>query len=326
MNSCFFAVFFGLSFLFSTVHALDPKFSIATENIKEENLKHFVTELASPKYEGRLPGSRGDKLSTQFIINEFKKYGLQPGHKRSYSQSFYTELTAVGNTDGDHTKVLTSNIIGILPGNDKKLKNEIILISAHKDHLGKNKGEIFPGANDDASGVAAMLEIARAFSNLKMINKRTLVFVAFGAEEQEKMGSMHFVKSPPSSVKLKNIIFMTSIDMIGLNYEEWASLPQKKIDHISETWFKEVFNDKMTDSDKYSHEYAANSPSKKRKEDSYDYDAGPFADLKIKNRVFGIADSEHYHEPSDTASTLQYPPMTNLTKAIFHFLVRLDTK
>jgi hypothetical protein len=106
------------------------------------------------------------------------------------------------------------NIIGILPGTHPVLKQQTIVIGAHYDHLGEDSDEIFFGANDNAAGVAAVIELARAFSNTSG-SKRTLMFVAFDAEEIGKIGSSYFVDHSP--IPAEQMVLMINFDMIGKN-------------------------------------------------------------------------------------------------------------
>jgi aminopeptidase YwaD len=112
------------------------------------------------------------------------------------------------------------NVIGILEGNDSQLKNEAIVIGAHYDHLGKggagslavNSTEIHHGADDNASGVAAVLELAQRFAKEKK-NKRTLIFIAFGGEEEGLIGSKFYVNNPV--FPLDKTVAMINLDMVG---------------------------------------------------------------------------------------------------------------
>jgi aminopeptidase YwaD len=112
------------------------------------------------------------------------------------------------------------NVVGVLEGNDDVLKNEAIVIGAHYDHLGRggqgstapNSNEIHHGADDNASGTAAMLEIARQFAKEKK-NKRTIIFIAFGGEEEGLLGSKHYVNNPV--FPLDKTVAMLNMDMIG---------------------------------------------------------------------------------------------------------------
>ena len=113
------------------------------------------------------------------------------------------------------------NVVGILPGSDPKLKDETIVIGAHYDHLGHGgegslaprEGEIHHGADDNASGVAGMLELARLFSSQPLRPRRTIVFMAYGGEEEGLLGSNYYVNHP--IVPLANTITMINMDMIG---------------------------------------------------------------------------------------------------------------
>jgi hypothetical protein len=115
----------------------------------------------------------------------------------------------------------SANVIGILDGSDPTLKNEIIIIGAHYDHLGHggegslapHEGEIHHGADDNASGTAGMLELARLFSSQKLRPRRTIVFMAFSGEEEGLLGSNYYVNHP--IVPLANTVTMINMDMIG---------------------------------------------------------------------------------------------------------------
>ena len=91
---------------------------------------------------------------------------------------------------------LTRNVVGVLPGSDPALRSEAVVLGAHADHLGRVDGVVHPGADDNASGVAALLEIARAFAASPARPRRTLVFALWAGEEEDKIGSAHWVRSP----------------------------------------------------------------------------------------------------------------------------------
>jgi aminopeptidase YwaD len=124
-------------------------------------------------------------------------------------------------TDVVRNEVPAYNVIGVLEGSDPVLKNEHIVIGGHYDHLGRggsgslaaNSGEIHHGADDNASGTAGVLELARVFSAQRSKLKRTLIFIAFGGEEEGLLGSNYYVSHPV--VPLANTIAMINMDMIG---------------------------------------------------------------------------------------------------------------
>ncbi|HKO98853.1 MAG TPA: M20/M25/M40 family metallo-hydrolase [Pyrinomonadaceae bacterium] len=125
------------------------------------------------------------------------------------------------STDLVRRKVSATNVIGILDGSDPVLKKEVIVIGAHYDHLGLGgEGSLAPqesaihhGADDNASGTAGVLELARVFSSRDMRPRRTIIFIAFGGEEEGLLGSNYYVNNP--IVPLANTIAMINMDMIG---------------------------------------------------------------------------------------------------------------
>ncbi|HVF30298.1 MAG TPA: M28 family peptidase, partial [Pyrinomonadaceae bacterium] len=141
--------------------------------------------------------------------------------------------------------VVAENVIGILPGNDPLLKNEAIIIGAHYDHLGRggsgslaaNSADIHHGADDNASGTSAVIELARQFAKEKK-NKRTLIFIAFGGEEEGLLGSKYYVNNPVWP--LDKTVAMINLDMVGRLNEnkltvggvgtagEWRALVESK--------------------------------------------------------------------------------------------------
>ena len=169
--------------------------------------KHLYT-LASDEMEGRKPGTQGIEKAAQYIENEFADLGLTTFEGLdSYRQTFtFTNRRT-------KEEITSANIIGVLEGKSKK--DEFVIISAHYDHLGilKKEGQldsIYNGANDDASGVTAVLALAKYFKEQNS-NERTIVFVAFTAEEMGLIGSTHFGKGIDASKFVAGI----NLEMIG---------------------------------------------------------------------------------------------------------------
>ena len=167
--------------------------------------KHLYT-LASDRMQGRKAGTSGIEKAASYIETEFKKIGLTfYDTLNSYRQTF-TIKSKQGNKD-----ITTSNIIGILEGKSKK--EEYVIISAHYDHLGINgvlEDSIFNGANDNASGVTGVLTLAKYFKE-KKLNERTIIFVAFTAEEMGMLGSKYFGNGIDASKYIAGI----NLEMIG---------------------------------------------------------------------------------------------------------------
>jgi hypothetical protein len=182
------------------VAAAEPASScVPGELYTKEAIGDALAFLASPALDGRAPGSDGDRKAREFITDRFRCLGLAPvGDEGGFAQAF--------TTDG-HT---TANLIGVIAGADPKVGSEIVMISAHHDHLGA--GHL--GANDDASGVVALLALAQAIRQGDP-PKRTLVFAAFGAEEAGMVGSGFYAAYPPKALPLANIVQFVELDMVG---------------------------------------------------------------------------------------------------------------
>lgn len=205
-----------------------------------------------------------------------------------------------------HTKYVkekeVANIAGILEGNDPKYKDEIIIFGAHLDHVGSQAGKIyFPGANDNASGSAVVLQLAREFVKQKINPKRTVVFVLFACEEQGLNGASFFANNMP--FKKENVKAMVNMDCIGygdsiqvgggLTYTDlW-----KKIKEI------DAANEKMMTKTTWGGGGA---------------DADPFHKLGIPTAYFVTTNSyKHLHMISDTPETLNEKLYTSIANLIF---------
>lgn len=189
------------------------------ENVSEQNLKKTVSYLASDELKGRLTGSEGEKKASEFISKEFKSLKLKPRNGKSYFQDFTYDLKLNPHEESSAVKISSRNVIGYL---DNKASRTII-IGAHYDHLGLNEhhnstlmnsdGQIHNGADDNASGVSAVLELARMFSQNKTKEKANYVFALFSGEEDGLMGSKKFAEEVKNHYP--NVISMINLDMIG---------------------------------------------------------------------------------------------------------------
>lgn len=172
-------------------------------DFSEKNIRKTM-EFLSKKLKGRGPNSPQKEKAASFIAKEFKKLSIKPLNNTSYMQ----EWTAKINGDVLNLK----NIMGKIEGYDKKLKNEYVIIGAHYDHLKTKNGKIYPGADDNASGIALMLELAQFYSKNK--TARTLIFIAFDGEEDGRIGSKYFIETLKKN-ELKEINAMINIDTVG---------------------------------------------------------------------------------------------------------------
>jgi hypothetical protein len=179
-----------------------------SEAITREELQAHVYRLASPEFRGRR--GPGGARAGQHVADLFKRAGLAPAFGDSYFQDI---PWLVGNGTNGGPSFVGRNVAAMIPGCDPLLKDEWIVLSAHYDHLGERGLALYPGADDNASGVAMLVEVAEAFALAKEKPKRTILFVAFDLEEQGLQGSAHFAAHPPRPFnKLK--AFLTA-DLIG---------------------------------------------------------------------------------------------------------------
>lgn len=176
-----------------------------------DRLKEHVYILADDSMAGRKAGSEGAAKAADYIAGQFEKIGAEPYFNGSYFQNFHpAQLLGKSNKE-------CRNVAAVIHGNDPWLKDEYIVIGAHYDHIGmgQNTGgdNIYNGADDNASGVAALIELAdQLYANRSLLN-RSVILVAFDAEELGLHGSRYFVSNldfPIGDIKL-----MMSVDMVG---------------------------------------------------------------------------------------------------------------
>ena len=198
-------------FVFALLVSLVLTGPINAQSIREQDIRAELSFLASDAMQGRGSGTIFERIAAEYIGSQFRQFGLEPGGdtdsagNKGFVQRVPVETAPSG---------ATWNAIGILRGSDPK---EALMLSAHLDHLGVNEAasgddKIFNGADDDASGSVAVLELARALAVGKK-PRRTIYFVCFGSEERRGAGSRHFIDSPP--VPLTQIVADLQFEMMG---------------------------------------------------------------------------------------------------------------
>lgn len=181
-----------------------------------ENLARHIDYLAADRMKGRGTGSRQNLKAAKYVAKQFKKYQLTPQGTQGYFQPFTARVRRMVVPDSLRE---TRNVLGWLDNG----ADYTIVVGAHFDHLGvgkqgsskaeKPEGQIHNGADDNASGVAGLLELARYFSENSTKEPYNVLFIAFGAEELGLQGSRYFVNNP--TIPLDKINFMANMDMIG---------------------------------------------------------------------------------------------------------------
>lgn len=178
------------------------------------NIRAEMEFLASDALQGRGSGTQDELVSAVYLAAELRQIGIAPaGDNGGYIQDVQTQANFRGEKQPWHTR----NVIGILPGRDLRLKDQVVLLTAHLDHIGKRKpvngDDIYNGADDDASGCIAVLELARALARSPEHPRRTVIFAFFGSEETGGQGDHYFLEHPPAP--LKNIVANLEFEMIG---------------------------------------------------------------------------------------------------------------
>jgi hypothetical protein len=153
------------------------------------------------------------RLSARAGAAALASAGLTVSSARTARPQALPGVTASVQTAGDEQLVVSRNVLGVVPGSDGKLDDQAVVMGAHADHLGRVGDMIYPGADDNASGVAALLEIARAFVSSPVKPKRTLVFAFWTGEEEGKLGSGYYVRHPVWPLERTPVYL--NLDMIG---------------------------------------------------------------------------------------------------------------
>ena len=184
----------------------------------EQTLREHIERLTSNQFEGRGIGTRGLDRAAEYLAAQFERIGLAPGvNGGSYLQTFETTRTPDGRP------ATLANVVGLIPGSEPSWRGQSVLLTAHYDHLGMGwpdprrgeEGKLHPGADDNASGVAAMLEVARALA-ASGAARRTVVVIAFTGEDAGLIGSRHYVEHPVLPKDgIRAIVNLDSVGRLG---------------------------------------------------------------------------------------------------------------
>jgi hypothetical protein len=185
--------------------------------VSEQSVRKYLQALASDEMRGRGSATADELAAAKYIASQLKLLKIEPaGDDGGYLQTVKFMRRQRGFPDAPAQEATTTNVVGILRGSDAKLTKETILLSAHLDHLGigreVNGDKIYNGADDDASGVTAVLELAEALAAGPK-PKRTVVFALFGSEEIGGWGARYFQEHPP--VPVESFVANLEFEMIG---------------------------------------------------------------------------------------------------------------
>ena len=282
----------------------------AKENCNPTLLKKHISFLASDELKGRLTGSEGEKKAASYIVSQFKNLGLKPYSKDGFLQpfSYKVKLNPHDTIAQNSQENKGNNVIAYL---DNKA-NKTIVIGAHYDHLGLNehnnstkpnsKGEIHNGADDNASGVSGVLELARMLSKNNETEKANYIFALFSGEEDGLIGSKHMA----ATIKelYPNVVTMLNMDMIGrLNKEKSLIVggvgTSPEFAKIAERNKPAGFNITLEES--------GVGPT--------DHTSFYLKDIPVVNFFTGT--HTDYHKPSDDEDKINYTGVKNIVDYIF---------
>lgn len=291
-----------LAIMFSCCSSVKNESTISSGKLDAQLLKD-VEILSSDGYKGRKTGTKGAEMARAYIIDRFQKLGLKsyPQHV-NYAQEF------TFNSRGG-AKVNGTNVIGYIPGKG----NNVIVVSAHYDHLGTVKDEVFNGADDNASGTAGLLKIAAYFAKNKPNN--TIIFASFDAEEMGLQGAKAFVANPP--VPIGTVAVNVNMDMIG--HSEKAELyvcgtyKYTNLKKYIDTTRKDIKVSLGHDDPKLGHDDWTNQS-----------DQGAFNAKAIPFLYFGVEDHKDYHKATDEYSTITKQFFSNAAATVLDVVKNID--
>ena len=274
---------------------------------RQDDMRQTVAYLASQELGGRYPATIGDTLASEFIAGKLRSLKFKPVVKAKKEKGFYHDFTY-----GKEIERTTHNILAVLPGKDKRLRHEYIVVGSHYDHLGmggQGSGSrrpdtlgVHPGADDNASGDAVVLELAKYFNKVRA--KRSIIFAFFGAEEQGLVGSKAFLEWMKQAddkritlPKDKNgIVAMVNLDMVGRMRDNAMS--------VSGTGTSSAFKSIAEQVAEQTHLNISCTP------DGYGpSDHASFVAADIPVLFLTTGGHMEYHTPDDVPSTLNYDGM-----------------
>lgn len=275
--------------------------SAALSSIRRDDLQRDLTFLASDALEGREAGTRGGHAAAAYIADRLKSLGVKPaGEDGSFLQTFGRDYR---------------NVLGVIPGADPDLAKEYIVVGGHLDHVGYGSssnsngpvGRIHNGADDNASGVSAILEVAEALTKLAVPLPRSVVIAFWDGEEKGLLGSKHWVNNP--TVPLDKVRLAINCDMLGrltndsitvYGSRTRSGLRQCVVRGNEEPAIRLIFDAwNRSDSDHFS-----------------------FFEKSIPYLMLFTGEHPDYHRPSDDVERVNFEGLERITRLLFQVVVQ----
>ena len=273
------------------------------QKIEKQVLIDDIRYLSSDKLEGRGTTKAGNKLAAKYIIDRFEKLGLSTQYP-GYVQNFTLSQGAASLGKGE-------NIIGFIPGS---MSSDIIILMAHYDHLGKKDNEIFNGADDNASGTAALLNMAAYFTNNRPAY--SILFVATDAEEMGLLGAKALLRDFP--FPLKQLSLVVNMDMISRSNDNTLYAVGTRYYPQFKPYLNKAGNLSPIEL------VLGNDGENGQLDWTNSSDHGPFHEKGIPFIYFGVADHKDYHKPTDTFENIQEQFYWQACELILDFILEID--
>ncbi|WP_086477546.1 M20/M25/M40 family metallo-hydrolase [Arenibacter amylolyticus] len=293
--------------------------------VDEDLLLHHLKVISHDSMQGRFFGTQGNYKTQRYLAEQFRVLGVEPAFPSGSIQEFrYTfkgkfrqRIYPVSNPMDDFsnvpdTTVTGGNVVAMIRGKSEKA----IVITAHLDHLGVRNGEIYNGADDDASGVAALFAIADHFK--KKTPAHTLILAAVDAEEIGSLGADYLLNNFPISIK--DIVLNVNMDMIGRS----DSLQLYAAGLFHYPFLKEPLD--AIKSSKITLHYGHDDPNDKELQDwTFSSDHRVFHKRQIPFIYFGVEDHKDYHKPTDTFQNMDTAFYVSAVELIIEAIDTLDS-
>jgi len=278
----------------SSVGSSSEAVSRAADSITQSELKRHIDFLASDTLQGREAGMQGNYAAGAYIVDQLRKSNVPPvTNGEGYFHYFHPNFR---------------NILAVIPGSDPQLKNEFILVGGHYDHVGFGNrtnsrgpfGVVHNGADDNASGTAGVLEVAKTLAALKTKPKRSILIAFWDGEEKGLLGAKHYVDYP--AVSLSKIRFHLNADMIGrlrpdgLEISGWQTA----------TACRRFLSEQNADGLKLHFMYTYKPES----------DHWPFFERRVPSMMLHTGKHSDYHRPSDDAHLLNMDGVRTVSRFI----------
>ncbi len=280
------------------------RMSAAMGTIRSTDAGRHVATLADDTFEGREGGSRGGRAAATYIVEQLTAMGVPPAGD---SGSYYQPLGGL------------RNILAILEGSDPDLSHEVVVVGAHYDHVGYGNarnsygpfGFVHNGADDNASGVAGLLEVVEALQHLPERPRRTILIAFWDGEEKGLLGSRHFIRTRPASLAGRELVLFLNLDMIGRLRGERLEVYGSRTAHGLREMVVQA-NSRPAN--------AANLGLTFVWDIEEDSDHYPFIVARIPTVMFHTGLHDNYHRPSDDVHLVNLSGIEPIARLTFGFV------